>query len=293
MIPKIVKPTLMYRVCRINLNKHKKVKKFAKTMEYGAMSTLATLQAGYLLRQPVIEQFIKTAPKSDIVVTHLPKGANMGPIPYAAPNINNFKDSLFKIKTDFVKPLYTYVIPQVSSNEKALQKKILLKIIEEDKNIPTNLNTDKMASTILNIANELGADPITVACIIKRESNFQTGLDGNGAKGLMQITKITVKDMYQKGRDRLYHAALNDLKKDHPSFIYLFNELQNKDSINIKVGTISYLMRLQEAGGNVKNALRNYNGSNDKDNYARDVLNNIQKYTAEYQKLKKSTIKPA
>ena len=293
MIRKLAKAGVVYRAYRINFNRHKKIKKFAKAMEYGAMGSLATIQAGYLLRQPVVEQFIKTVPKSDIKITHLSKDAKLGPMPYVASKTKGvFMDSLFRLSS-YIKPLYTYAVPKVSSKERLLQKHMIFKIMEEDKNLPLNLNKNKMASTILNISNELGADPITIACIIKQETHFHSGLNGNGAKGLMQITRITVKDMYQKGRARLYHDALNDLKKDHPTHKSLFSELQNHDSINIKVGAMAYLMRLQQSGGNVKQALKNYNGSSLKERYAREVFGDIQKYTAEYEKLKKSSSKPA
>lgn len=298
MIRKLAKPAVIYRACKININKHKKIKKFAKVMELGTMGTLATVQAGYLLRQPVVEEFVKTvaAPKSDIVISHLPPGIKMGPMPYVASKISTFKDSLFRIPSyksyTNVQPVYNYVIKPVSAKEQLLQKNVVLKIMDDDKNLPQNLDKNKMASTILNIANELGADPITVACIIKQETHFKSGLNGGGPKGLMQITGITVKDMYQKGRDRLYHGALNDLKKDYPTHISLFKELQNQDSINIKVGTIAYMMRLQQSNGNVKTALRNYNGSSIKEKYATEVFENIQKYSAIYKKLKQEIKQP-
>ncbi len=296
MIRKLTKPTVIYRAYRININKHnKKIKKLAKAMELSAMGTLAAMQAGYLVRMPIIDQFVKTAasPKSDILITKLPEGVKMGPMPYVASKTTDvFMDSLFRLN-NYVKPLYNYVIHKATQQESLLQKKIILKIMEEDKNLPKNMNKNKMASTILNIANELGADPITIACIIKQETHFNSGLNAKGPKGLMQITNITVKDMYQKGRERLYHDALNDLKKDHPSSAALFSALQKHDSINIKVGAMAYMMRLQQSGGNVKQALKNYNGSRLKERYARDVFSDIQRYTAEYKKLKKSTIKPA
>ena len=276
MIRKIAKPTVFYRAYRMNFNKHKKIKKFAKAMEYGAMGSLATIQAGYLLRQPVVEEFIKTVPKSDIKITHLSKDAKLGPMPYVASKTKDvFMDSLFRLSS-YIKPLYTYAVPKVSSKERLLQKHMIFKIMEEDKNLPLNLNKNKMASTILNIANELGADPITIACIIKQETHFQSGLNQKNGKGLMQLTSITIKDMYQKGRDRLYHNALNELKKDYPTSASLFTKLQSQDSINIKVGTIAYMMRLQQSGGNVKQALKNYNGSSLKERYARDVFGDIQ-----------------
>lgn len=294
MIRKLTKPTVIYRAYRININKHnKKIKKLAKAMELSTMGTLAAMQAGYLVRMPIIDQFVKTAasPKSDILITKLPEGVKMGPMPYVVPEINGFKDSLFRIRS-YIKPIYNYSITAVSSQDKMLQRQVILRIMQEDKNLPKNLNKNKMASTILNIANELGADPITIACIIRQETHFHSGLNGNGAKGLMQITNITVKDMYQKGRDRLYHSALNDLKKDHPTYKTLVNELLNHDSINIKVGAMAYMMRLQESGGNVKKALKNYNGSSTKEKYAREVFESIQKYSAIYKKLQKEAKQP-
>lgn len=289
MIHKLTKPVALYRAYRINLNKHRKIKKLTRAMEYGTMGTLAAMQTGYMLRQPVVEQFIKTTTqKSDLVITTLPKEAESGTIPFTAAAIDSFRDSLLHIKTNFITPVSNYVLKPSSINNKKLKKQIILKIMNDDKSLPQNLNKNKMAETILNVSNELGVDPIILSCIIKKETHFKSGLDGKGAKGLMQITGITIKDMYQKGRDKLYHSALNDIKKDYPTSSSLFGALQTNDSINIKIGAMVYMMKLAEAKGNMFNALKKYNASSTKESYAREVLANIKKYTAEYENLKKA-----
>ncbi len=288
MLRKLTKPAVIYRAYRINLNKNRKIKKFARAIEYGAMGTLAAMQTGHLLRQPVVEQFVRTTTaKPDLIITQLPKGEKMGPMPYVVPHFTNFRDSLFRLWPQ-ANQTYNYVLSPELQKTRMLQKQVVLRIMEEDKSIPKNLNKNKLASTIMNVANELEADPITLACIIKKETHFQSGLEYKGAKGLMQITNITVKDMYQKGRDKLYHGALNDLKKDHPTYASLYNVLQNQDSLNIKVGSIVYMKHLKATGGNIPQALQKYNSSSAKESYASEVFRNIQKYSAEFEKLKKA-----
>ena len=287
MIRKLSKPAVIYRACKINLNKHRKIKKIAKAMEFGTLGTLAMIHTGELVKSPVVDTFVRTtAHKSDIVITRLPQGNHMGPFVYKPNTASPLKEFLFNIPQ---KPISKIELKntQVSASDIVYQKRIITKIMEDEKNFPKNIDKDKLASTIINVSNELGADPITIACIIKRESKFKTGLENAGARGLMQITKITVKDMYQKGRDKLYHEILNTLKADHPTYSSLYADLKNQDSINIKTGTISYLMRLNQSKGNVRKALENYNSSKHKKAYAEDVLKNIKKYSLEYENLKK------
>ena len=94
------------------------------------------------------------------------------------------------------------------------QKKIVFSIIEEDKNCPKDIDKEKLAEKILSIALDYGVDPIDIACIVKRESHFHTNAVGGNARGLMQITPIVVKDMFQPGRSELYHEKLKTLNYD-------------------------------------------------------------------------------
>lgn len=290
MIRRLTKPVAVYRAYKINLSKHKKIKKLAKAMELGTLGTLAAVQTGSLLKSPMIDQFVKpAAQKSSLVISKLPKHSQIGPMPYIEPDIKSFRNELFKIPAPtYSRAVYTYTPVYTSMKDQVLQRRILIKIMDEDKNLPKGFNKDKCASTIMNIALELGADPISIACIIKQETHFHSGLNGKNGKGLMQLTSITIKDMYTKGRDRLYHSALNELKKNHPTSSSLFTALQTQDSINVKVGALAYMMRLQESKGNIKNALRNYNGSQYKETYAKEVFRNIQKYTTEFKELQKA-----
>ena len=289
MIRKLSKPAVIYRACKINLNKHRKIKKIAKAMELGTFGTLAILHTGELIKSPVADTFVRTTiHKNSLYTSKLPQYNIMGPFTYNPNTKSSLKEFLFDISQ---KPISKSKQATVSKlpNDIVYQKRIITKMMEDEKNFPKNIDKDKLASTIINVSNELGADPITIACIIKRESKFKTGLENSGARGLMQINKITVKDMYQKGRDKLYHEILNTLKADHPTYSSLYADLRTQDSINIKTGTISYLMKLNESKGNVRKALENYNSSKHKKAYAEDVLNNIKKYSLEFKKLKEET----
>ena len=83
-------------------------------------------------------------------------------------------------------------------------------------------------------------------------------------------------------RPNLYHPGLKEIKEKYPAYEDLFAAIQTDSELNLRVGIISFIQRLETAKGNIKTALRNYNGSSRKESYARDVFNNIQKYSAVY-----------
>ena len=171
------------------------------------------------------------------------------------------------------------------------QKLQILKVIREDKNCCSSTDKKKLAEEIVRLSNEYGANPVHIACIAKKESHFTENVNKGPAKGLMQITKIAVKDMYQ--RPHLYHTALADIKKEYPTYEALFSAIQLNSELNLRVGIIAFLQRLEKANGNVEIALQNYNGSSRKIAYAHSIMKDIKKYAAEYKELKNSSQKPA
>lgn len=160
------------------------------------------------------------------------------------------------------------------------QGALILQIMNEDKNCCISVNKEKLAANIVKWSNEYGADPVHIACIVKKESHFTENLNKSSGKGLMQLTQIAVKDMYV--RPNLYHPGLKEIKEKYPAYEDLFAAIQTDSELNLRVGIISFIQRLETAKGNIKTALRNYNGSSRKESYARDVFNNIQKYSAVY-----------
>lgn len=158
------------------------------------------------------------------------------------------------------------------------KKALILRIMQEDKNCCKTADKNKIAENIINLSNEYGADPIHIACIVKKESHFTENINKGPAKGLMQITKITVKDMYQ--RPDLYHSGLDEIKKKYPTHQSLFEAIQVSPELNLRVGIIAFLQRLEKSNGNVRLALQNYNGSRHKVAYANAIMKDIKKYVA-------------
>lgn len=158
------------------------------------------------------------------------------------------------------------------------KKALILRIMEEDKNCCKTADKNKIAENIIKLSKEYGADPVHIACIVKKESHFAENINKGTAKGLMQITQITIKDMYQ--RPNLYHSALDNIKKEYPTHQSLFTAIQVNPELNLRVGIIAFLQRLEKSNGNVRLALQNYNGSRHKVAYANAIMKDIKKYIA-------------
>lgn len=156
------------------------------------------------------------------------------------------------------------------------QKSLVLSIMKNDKNIAPTTNKEKVAGRIVKISREYGADPVQIACIAKEETHFTENLNGVNGKGMMQITKITVKDMFE--RPNFYHEKLKDITAKYKNYTELYKDLQKKPVLNLRIGVLLYQARLKEAKGNIRKALVNYNGSSIKHAYAERVLNDIRKY---------------
>lgn len=162
------------------------------------------------------------------------------------------------------------------------QRRTVLKIMQDDKAC-LHPNKEQVADNIVKIARKMNLDPIEVACIAKKESHFSQKAIKKAPKGVMQIVEITVKDMFQ--RELLYHPHLKVLKTDYPTHKELFNAIQNNALVNIEVGALTYGMKLQQAKGNVFNALKKYNASSLQEEYAQTVYNDILKYRKFYKNL--------
>lgn len=162
------------------------------------------------------------------------------------------------------------------------QRKTVLKIMQDDKAC-LHPNKEQVANNLVQIARMINVDPIELACIAKKESHFSQKAIQKGPKGVMQIVEITVKDMFQ--REHLYHSHLKTLKKDYPTHKALFNAIQNNALVNMEVGALTYSMKLQQAKGNVFNALKKYNASYLQDTYAETVYKDILKYRKFYKSL--------
>ncbi len=185
-----------------------------------------------------------------------------------------------------------------ASNEKHNSIK---NIIANDPAAPKNLNKDKMADMIMKASAETGVDPVIIASIAKKETHFTQNVPTGNGSGIMQITSISLKDMYL--RPQIYDKNMKQLikkygswekvvqaKKKDPSmqlgnFGELLYKYGNSDKlreavrkdpqINITLGAYLFKAKLDQAGGNVQKALQNYNGSSSKLAYAKTVMQYI------------------
>lgn len=185
-----------------------------------------------------------------------------------------------------------------ASNEKHNSIK---NIIANDPAAPKNLNKDKMADMIMKASAETGVDPVIIASIAKKETHFNQNVPTGNGSGIMQITSISLKDMYL--RPQIYDKNMKQLikkygswekvvqakKKDPSMQLGNFGELLYKygnadklrdaarkdPQINIKLGAYLFKAKLDQAGGNVQKALQNYNGSSSKLAYAKTVMQYI------------------
>lgn len=158
--------------------------------------------------------------------------------------------------------------------------KILLKIMDEDKACKI-LDKEKLAKQIILVANEYEIDPIVMACIAKKESHFSQNVSNKAFKGMMQITKISIDDMYQKHREHLYMPYIKEIKERYKSSSELFKAIEDDSLLNIRVGALVYASKLKKTKGNLFESIKIYNNSHLKEQYAKSVYSDVQKYSGE------------
>lgn len=187
-------------------------------------------------------------------------------------------------------------------NDAYMQKRgVITNLIKADNAAPKNIDPDNMADMILSAAQETGVDPIVIASIAKRETHFNQNVPTKCGSGIMQLTSISVKDMFQ--RPQIYDPALKPLMKKYgtlekllkakekdPSIdlgkfgdmlaeygncANLLKAIRKDPALNIKAGAYLYKSKLAQAKGNEQRALELYNGSPAKESYAKDVIANI------------------
>lgn len=166
-------------------------------------------------------------------------------------------------------------------------------IITNDDAAPKNLDKHKMTEMIMDASTETGVDPVIIACIVKRESHFNQNVGVKSGSGLMQVTSLPLKDMYQRPQffdknlkkygswEKIVAAKKKDPSLDLGGFgemLYKYGSPEKllaaarKDpQLNLKVGSYLFRAYLNQAGGNLEKALQNYNGSSHKVLYAKAV----------------------
>lgn len=149
-------------------------------------------------------------------------------------------------------------------------------VMENDKDAVKNLQNvdkDKLAEMILEAAYDAKVDPVIIAHIASQESHFDQYADSNSGKGLMQITPISVKDMYQ--HPDKYESELLPILKKYKTHEKLFEAAKKDPELNLKLGAHIFKLKLNKAHGNVRKALELYKGCSGKYAYAEKLMKKI------------------
>ena len=152
----------------------------------------------------------------------------------------------------------------------------VLSVIYDDKDCPKDVNKEKMAETIIKVAAEFDMDPVVLACIIRKETNFRQ-INGANGQGLMQLTRISIEDMFL--RPKVYDKKLEEIKKKYPTAEALYKAIQKDPELNMRVGVILFKTKSKAVKNNLSKALENYNGHPKyKKSYSRIIMNMIKEY---------------
>ncbi len=208
---------------------------------------------------------------------------------------------------DYQQPVDSFELRAKDVKAYEEKQKMISDIIEKDKSSPRDfMDSDrkKLAEFIINVSEISGIDYDIITFIAQSESHFNQNLSGESGKGLMQITSIVPKDMFQ--RPAFYDENLKPMIKEYGSleklfeakdldnsldlgkfgeFLYMHKTPENliQDCINdaqtnLITGAFCFKAKLKSAGGNIFNALADYNSTSTKNDYAKDIYNKIMKF---------------
>ena len=169
---------------------------------------------------------------------------------------------------------------EAEAKEKAaneVKAKIANVISSDEAQGKTKYSDEEISKMIYDAAEKYGIDPKLVASVCKHETHFTQERSGSSGKGMMQLTTISLKDMY--AREKIYDKELKPLLDKYGDVNGLKKAIRNDASVNVEVSTALLKAKLKGAKGNVRIALQNYNGSGAKVKYAGEV---IRKYKEDY-----------
>lgn len=148
--------------------------------------------------------------------------------------------------------------------------KIIINDAKRDKN--SAYSPIELSEMIVDVSKKYNMDYKLVASVIKQETHFKQESSGTNGKGLMQLTSITLKDMFQ--RPDVYDEKVGALIQKYKTPQALMKAVKEDPKVNIEVGVVCLKHKLKSAKGNYKKALVNYNGSPHKVAYSKSVMNN-------------------
>lgn len=200
---------------------------------------------------------------------------------YTAQNDATYVSTPFKIKAveDFIakqntelsqKALENYIKSRQANDPK---EKAVSDLIANDPAAPKNLDTERMTQMIMKASQETGVDSLVIASIAQRETHFNQNVPVRCGSGVMQLTSISIKDMFL--RPKVYDESLRPILAKYGCPENLIKAMRKDPELNIKLGAILYKAKLKQAKGDEKKALELYNGSSVKKSYAQAVMANI------------------
>ena len=161
---------------------------------------------------------------------------------------------------------------------------------------PHRSHPEQMAILILDAANAFGLDPFIFAAMIEKESTYNINARSHtGAVGLGQFTNIGKKELthqygFVRGKftngvpeilkaqtERFFNADTHGYKS-YMSWVQAPNERQLQSSFETSIVASAALLKVYLAvrDGNYHKALVQYNGSNIKESYAKEVRSRSQ-----------------
>lgn len=184
---------------------------------------------------------------------------------------NKLDEILTKQNTEHAKNTFEIHIRNINTNSQ--KEKVIQDMITNDSDAPKNLDIEKMTRMIMKVSQETGTDPIVIASIAKKETHFNQNVPRKNGSGIMQLTSISIKDMFL--RPSIYDESLKPILKKYRTPENLIRAMRKDPELNIKLGAILYKAKLKQAKGNEQKALELYNGSSGKKLYAQSVMHNI------------------
>lgn len=146
-------------------------------------------------------------------------------------------------------------------------------IIENDKAVPSSVDKEQIATYIVDAAKEFSIDPCVIASIAQQETHFNQNVPTGNGSGVMQLTTITIKDLYQ--RPNYYDPAVLSILKEYKTPNDLIKAIRKDAQLNIRVGAAVYKSKLKAAKGCEQSALRKYNASSRAELYSKEVMSRI------------------
>ena len=137
---------------------------------------------------------------------------------------------------------------EAEAKEKAaneVKAKIANVISSDEAQGKTKYSDEEISKMIYDAAEKYGIDPKLVASVCKQETHFTQERSGSSGKGMMQLTTISLKDMY--AREKIYDKELKPLLDKYGDVNGLKKAIINDASVNVEVSTALLKAKLKGA----------------------------------------------